>query len=792
MQDKLHANALDGAWLNGYPDIKVLSLDCFDTLLWRKVASPSDVFFSLAHSEPYRRTGLTALLRSNAETQARRIGRINVQSGEVTLEQIYRHALPAASQAEIDALAAAELACEREYCFVFKPVFDLIVQARQRGLKVIIVSDTYFSESQLRALLFGAVPALAGLIDAVYCSSMYRQSKTGGIFRKLVGLLKVAPDQVLHLGDNLTADFISPRRAGVRSVHFIQQRDGVADVLKSRSQVATQLLPELGYREPVPNYHHAQIAVGVHADQLAAFGYASLGPIMYGFAEFVLREAAALEAAGARLKIGFLLRDGFLPGKSCAALAGAPVGVELNISRLTAIAATLDSRERVVALLSKTLSAAAFEPLTRQLMLAPALAEKILKTVARSAQPERDYASLVLQDGTVKQIMAASRKARARLVRHVQKMTGVVSGDTLMLVDLGYSGTAQTLLKDVLKQDLNVELVGRYLLAEEVMPHQSDRKGLLDASEADARAVHALTGRYIAGFEMLCTQAAPSTVDYTEQGDPVFAATTVSADQQEKVARIQAACLRFIGDVAATAACFKPKAEPRQMGQSAAIDLARLLYFPTALELACMASFQFDFNLGTDMNMLLFDPAASVRAMRAQGFAYMNAELEDIRPGYAWELRALDLSLSALLFAQNRFGFDMQPASASYRKETLDLLVTNERSHSLQQVEASATYDGYFAALVPLSSKFNVGVLLGKSYSWVQIESVQLVADGELQGGVDMVHGQQVIFDQMAGAGNGLYQVQEGAMMYLPGLDGYGSNMICRLVFRPIAWINQS
>lgn len=788
MQDKLHANELDSAWLASFDGIKVLSLDCFDTLLWRKVVNPSDVFFALAHSAAFKKAGLTATLRAKGETAARRMNWIGTRCSEVNLEQIYRQAAPLESDAVIAELAAAELDCEIDYCFAFQPVCELIAQARERGLKVVIVSDTYLSEAQLRTLLFTAMPSLAGLVDAVYCSNEFNLSKRDGIWRELLPLLEVKPEEILHLGDNLEADVHSPRRFGIRATHFIQQHEDIGKILKGRAQVAVQVLPELGYRAPIPNYYHAQLAVGRQSDALATFGYACLGPILYGFADFVLREAAALRAVGRPVKVGFLLRDGFLPSKACAELAGAPIGSELNISRFTAIAASLDSRARVVELLSKTLSREAFEPLTRQLMLPPARARDVLAEVARSAQPEKDFARLVLEDETLAGILAASRAFRRRLVSHVRKVAGVESGDTLMLVDLGYSGTAQTLLEKVLKDDLNVDLAGCYLLADQVVAHHPNRKGLIDSTRMDARITYTLTGTYIAAFEMLCTQSAPSIVDYTEQGVPVFSATELAAEQRNSVHAIQAACLRFIAERKATPACHQPRRDGLQLAQCAVIDLARLLYFPTETELACLKSFQFDFNLGTDMKMALFDPEAGLRAMRTHGFGYMNAGLEEERAGYAMELRSIDMSLSAMLFSQNRFGFDIQPSAASYRKEKLQVLVTNRDEHTVREVEASATYDGYFSVSVPLSSRFNVGILFGNNYTWLQIDSVQRITDGDLLHGVDMAPGDEVLFDQMDHADNGLFQVADGGLAYLPGLPGYGAGLMCRVIFRPVAW----
>jgi hypothetical protein len=548
-----------------------------------------------------------------------------------------------------------------------------------------------------------------------------------------------------------------------------------------------QLLPELGHRDPIPNYYHGQLAVSDQSDPLFTFGYASVGPIMYGFADFIVREAAAIRAQGRELKVAFLLRDGFLPSKACNALAGGVVGADLNISRFTAIAASLADRAAIVRQLARKLSHAAFLPLLKQFLLPQALCDKIMAAVGRAAEPEKAFAAQVLQPATVQVIVAASRKFRQRLVNHVRLRTGVQSGDCLMFVDLGYAGTAQTMLQDVFKEDLNVDLVGRYLLLDQVAPRQGERKGLFDASESDGRIVHALSGGYIAGFEMLCTQDMPSTVDYTEEGEPRYSSATLGAEQQTRVGLIQDACLRFIGDMRACAPGYRPKPDARQMAQSVLIDLARLLYLPTQMELDCMRSFQFDFNLGTDTNLVLFDPEQGLQAMRTHGLAYMNAGLDEMRTNYAWELRSLDLSLSTLLFAQNRFGFGVQPANASYRKETLQLLVANASEHAVHEVTASATHDGYFSLLVPVSARFNVGVLFGARYAAIQIASVQLV-DDDLLRGQDMVGSDALVFDQMAMDAHGLCRIDDDGMLYLPGLPQYGAKRVCRVIFRPLAW----
>jgi hypothetical protein len=369
----------------------------------------------------------------------------------------------------------------------------------------------------------------------------------------------------------------------------------------------------------------------------------------------------------------------------------------------------------------------------------------------------------------------------------VRKTTGVQPGDTLVFVDLGYSGTAQNLLKDVFEQDLGVTLHGLYLLADRVQAGQDDRKGLLDASRMDPRIIGALTGNNIASFEMFSTQGGPSTVGYTEQGDPVFSDSSLDSGQHASVEAIQAACLRYIADARALPDCHKPAWDEAEVAHSVAIDLARMMYFPTMQELEATARFQFDFNLGTDKTMALFDPVAGLDGMRRQGFGYMNANLDGMRTNYAMELRMLDLSLSVMLFSQNRYGFAMYPANASYRAETLRVVFHSAREHVVEEITASLTYDGYFSLCVPVSSNFDVAVNFGQSYSWVQVDSVQLVESLDVANGSDMQPGEQVVFDGMEHMDNGLFRAGPGGLAFLPGHQEYGKAAICRIVFRPIA-----
>ncbi|WP_194723864.1 HAD family hydrolase [Noviherbaspirillum malthae] len=786
MEHTIQASALTPAWLSSFPNVAVLSLDCFDTLFWRKVASPADVFYTLAKSSEYREAGLTAYLRTRAESSARANKLIRAGTTEVTLEEIYQAALPNASPKQIAELCEQEILSEIAHGFIFQPIVELLRYAKQSGLRTIVVSDIYFSEKQLKSILFSTMPELDALIDDVFCSATYGYSKANGLFVKVMERLKVKPSQITHLGDNPAADLDGARQYGLHGTCLVQQCSNVSNMLEGRHQAAVQLLPELRQIHAIPSYFHGMLAQRNYTSTEEIIGYASVGPVLYAFADFILQELGRIRQQGRIVKVGFLLRDGYLPAKACEALFGEEVGGFLNISRFTAVAAALDSEDKILKQVAEKISPDNMGFLARQFLLPSDLTDRIIAKARRAERPMREFANLIRQKETLNVILSNSRQFRQRLIKHIQRVTGVQSGDTLMFIDLGYSGTAQTQLQQILKDDLNIDLIGRYLLAAEVPEGQKFRKGLIDPSWADNRIISALTS-YIAALEMVCTQNAPSTIGYDDGGMPVFADTALPPTQHAVVSTIQQACLDFIKDYATLAPCHRPRREEMQMAHGAAIDLARMLYFPTSSEITCLQAFQFDVNLGTDMKMALFDLEEGITGMRRQGFGYMNEYADNMRTNYPMELRHLDISLSTLLFAQNRYNFKLVTAKSSYRTEQVPVLIASSHSHSSSQLTAYGTHDGFYSLVLPLSNHYNVAALVGQRYAWMQIDTLQLVEKEAMHNASDLILGKDVLFDQMAHQGNGLYALEAGAMIYLPVATADVRKYVCRLTFRPIA-----
>ena len=67
----------------------------------------------------------------------------------------------------------------------------------------------------------------------------------------------------------------------------------------------------------------------------------------------------------------------------------------------------------------------------------------------------------------LKRIFRASSAFRERFYRYLENTVDLKSGDRLVFVDLGYTGTAQMCLEPVLEAERDVTVEGIYVLAGE-------------------------------------------------------------------------------------------------------------------------------------------------------------------------------------------------------------------------------------------------------------------------------------------------------------------------------------
>ncbi|HEX8484330.1 HAD family hydrolase [Sphingomonas sp.] len=707
------AHQLPGAIDEGV-DVAMLSLDCFDTLLWRDTHAPHDLFALLEEVTPAQ--------RSLAEQNARKSRMLaHGKSGETTLREIYNHLLPKADSATIETFVGRELAVEARHCFAFGPTVALMREAKDRGMRVVIVSDTYLERDQLAWLIRTAAgDDVADLIDAIYCSCEHRKAKSEGLFDAVIREARVPTRHILHIGDNPVADLAAATRHGLQARHLVQFTGTSVQRLRQEAAAGAMLCDG----DAAFQTHRATLALGEPqiGDEAEAMGFATLGPVLTGFAHWLRDEAAALAATrpGA-VHMLFLLRDGYLPQRAFEAAVPGVVTHAVEISRFTSTAASLHDAAAIRRYVLDNLDDRSGTAFLRQLLLKDDEIGRLL-----GGLPTRGRAQALAQrlaaDRWTTRIVARSKDFADRMIAYLRAMVDPRPGDTLMLVDLGYNGSVQNCIDPLLGDAFGVHIAGRYLMLSETLPSTFDKRGMIDERSHDLQARAALMGS-IAVLEQLCTVTQGSVVDYDPVGIPVRAAIGIKARQSDVRERIQTGCVRFARE--SDDAVIR-RTTPAAIHQSAAAAaLARLLFLPLPYELALLARFEHDVNLGTDATVSLFDPTIAARGLRERGLFYMKGAERMYLPA---ELRGQGLPTSLALLAQRRFGLDLRYADFCDREIALPLLVVDGRDAFTDTVSAMPTHDGYHVAAIPVGeSRYSIGVQFGRLYEWLQIDSARFL-----------------------------------------------------------------
>lgn len=746
----------------------VLSLDCFDTLLWRRGSAPQDVFADLDIP------GGGMAKRMSAEARARsRTG-----GGEVDLLAIYAELMPRAAAQERDQAIERELAAEAAHCFGFKPVVDLLLAAKSQGLRTIVVSDTYLSSGQLRTLIKRAAgDDVEAAIDTVYCSSEFGIGKAGGLFGRLLPMLQVDPARLLHLGDNKAADFDAPRKIGAHGVHLRQFSENAAKRLRLEATAQSLFDQRVRVDQPAWQMHRALVALGADGKPEQRLGSEVLAPLMIAFVAWLEREAQRLAAQGKPPKVVFLLRDGFLPAKVYEEQFGLRA-TTASISRFAARRASFRGLEDIDAYL-------ATERHDRLDVHARTLG--LEERECREAQSSMiAFRRFVRRPAIVEKIVERSRGYARRLARHLRK-AGVRSGDHVMFVDLGYNGTVQNLLAPVLSAEFGIECSGRYLLLCENDLSGLDKRGLFDARHYDDRALRALT-RSISVLEQLCTNGLGSVVDYRDTGEAFFLKRTRPARHQREVREtIQRAALEAISNPSRQWLAALNTSEDAQRTSALGI-LARLLFMPSAEEAVLFEAFRHDVNLGTQDENGMLDHERSRRQLREQGLKALGRSDRLYSPA---ELTAQSFELTLANAVSARLQIDLRDGDVQQGGRQVSVIYANGADQHLVELTAWPTRDGFFRLVVPMGEKLAAaGILFGRVAAHVELTSVGQVEVERL--GDDRWDGEQgrtqvqLTLDGLQGLGGDLYRCGPQAIAFVEPVRAGSENVAIEIVFRPI------
>ena len=617
------------------PSVKVVSTDVFDTLAWRTVPEPTDAFLLVA--ERLRERGQLApalapetfgTLRRVAERRVRqeRAGRLD--QTEVRLEEIYQR-LPGwvfgGALAPIEG-APVELEVERELIVGDLDMVELLVAAQDAGKQVVAVSDTYFSAGELRNLL--DQPVLSRVrFDHVFTSSDHRTNKSGGLYSIVLRTLGVEGPEVMHVGDNPEADGHYPRQEGIRTVLFERRPEPFASIDAKEARFRPSQPEDLRFQALASGLTAARSKVLSRTEVGAVpsalrphwnYGATVLGPVMAGFADWVLDEC---ERRGVR-RLGCLMREGeFL----------AELIRRAGLYRDSEVDATPLWLNRAVCLRAAIVRADAEDLGPVFAGRTPLSVEALLRRLGlgMSALPEwSSHARTTLDDPVVRAnllesigadaavrdaILTGARTQRERVLRLVEAFAGPAPA-SIVVVDLGWGATIQRLLDAVLREaGAPRGTLGFYLLT-----HEAAAEHILEGIEAHGfladlgvpEGPAKLITRSPEVLEQVCMPEHGSQLDLDDQLRPVCAENGLPPLQRVEADAVRKGILAFQREWARYHEALPGKL-PRLGGAQRLLRpiLLRSVVSPTAAEASMFGAWQHDENRGSKRIDLVVDPA---------------------------------------------------------------------------------------------------------------------------------------------------------------------------------------
>ena len=530
--------------------VSVLSLDMFDTIVWRKVPRPTDAFIILG--EGLLRDGLLGpgidaytfrRLRIKAEAMARLDKRHIGGGDEVSLDEIWGVFPDHLLRTDRQTLVGREIEVERQVTVPDLDIADLARFAAANDVQLVVVSNTYLTRQQLAKVL--ARPELRELSAArIFPSSAYGVNKSDGLWPIVLDELGVAPASIVHVGDEQLSDVDIPIKHGIRVAPFYRlyggsveplQREGalIPDPASPSGQIVDPNAGDFG----ITGIRNKVVARG-SGDELPGdlgvawrYGAAVMGPVLTGFAEWVNTMASDLGAT----KVWCLMREGELLAELVNAVTRErPNRIEAKPLWLSRHVTGRPATSVITEPYLRSLAVRRVPPTVGQYLdnlgLEPGETPELNHLINRAMDDEvvlSQVIDTVMMSGQLRaRVLENAAGARARLINYLEKATGGLTSP-LVLVDLGWGGTIQSQIQKVFAlAGIDVRVVGLYLSTNEGACGRvldgNEMYGWLTSCGVPEFQVHQIS-RSPEVVEQICTSSTGTVLDFDDSGQPILA-----------------------------------------------------------------------------------------------------------------------------------------------------------------------------------------------------------------------------------------------------------------------------
>lgn len=474
----------------------VVAFDIFDTLLTRPFLD-ADYVKRLLHTE-HETDGLQHFreIRIRSEGAAREAAGLDVD-----IHDIYRHLVQTIGAKADPMTPNREIELEVRSVRPRREAVELLRFAVRSGKKVILASDMFLPRDAVEAMLERC--EIKGWSRLYLSSQIGLRKDTGKLYEHILAEEKIAPDQMVMIGDNERSDVQIPLDMGIRTIHLVKP----INILRAIPRFAG-LVPDADEAPVDDQFLFGAIASenfaaisyprfspdNMFGASAHAIGYGLLGPITVSFSQWLLDQAQ--EHGLDRLY--FLAREGkFLKTVFDRWQQGRANGVRseyLLISRRAVTVPSIRTVEDIFDIASGNNFYGASMAMFLNERFGTILDDAVWLECERGKLWSRDSA-LTIADGDIDhirpflrfiapKIFAVAEVEQKNALKHYEKM-GLNADARCGVVDVGYGATIQRHLIKLLGQKIH----GLYMI--------TNRKGSLLGPSADVLA----KGYFVQGAE---------------------------------------------------------------------------------------------------------------------------------------------------------------------------------------------------------------------------------------------------------------------------------------------------
>ncbi len=498
----------------------VISFDIFDTLIFRYTETPSDVFklvennYNKKHSNKIKFKNERILAEQEARKKSKK---------EITINDIYSEMIPIYDKDTLKDLKSLEKKIEISCCYQNREMVNILKECIKNHKKVIITSDMYLDEETMKKILE------KNDIDynKLYLSSNIGLTKsTGCLFRHIIKDLKIKPEKMLHIGDNIKSDYIMARKNHINAYLY-----------RRKSTINHPNFENFFDKENIDNLSLSVINNFIaknndNDDFYYSFGYKNLGPLVLGFSQFLNNHYG-------NKQIYFLSREGNFLKQCYDEMYPNNQTKYLYVSRKSISSNSLSKFKSFNEIFSSQsiMQTETIENFLDRFGLLNSKNIKLLKSnnIDIKNEIKNDKVFAFFEDNWKKFFKQADKT----IFKDYLDQEGLK--DDSIIVDVGWNGTMQNLISQKFKKKIKGVYLG-------IRNTDSDKQGYIFDNKQNKKIL--MFSRSMVGFlEILFSANHGTTLTYKRDGEkinPIIAENDIEKDEMKKILKIQEGALSFI------------------------------------------------------------------------------------------------------------------------------------------------------------------------------------------------------------------------------------------------------